>query len=200
VGSDDETIGYEITKYLIKQIGGKGKIVHIDGVPAAITAQNRKKGLERALKEHPQVELLASQPGNYRRLPAVQVFENLMQRFPQIDGVVCANDDMAVGVAEALASAGRGGKTKVVGIDAIPDGAAAILAGKMQASADFSGHDQGYLATVAAIRHLRGEKMPKDIQLPVMIVEKANAKPWTMPVEDKPVPDWNKVVAAQKKL
>ena len=90
VGSDDETIGYEITKYLINTIGGKGKIVHIDGVPAAITAQNRKKGLERALKEHPQVELLASQPGNYRRLPAVQVFENLMQRFPQIDGVVCA--------------------------------------------------------------------------------------------------------------
>ena len=43
VGSDDETIGYEITKYLIKTIGGKGKIVHIDGVPAAITAQNRKK-------------------------------------------------------------------------------------------------------------------------------------------------------------
>ena len=70
----------------------------------------------------------------------------------------------------------------------------------MQASADFSGHDQGYLATVAAIRHLRGEKMPKDIQLPVMIVEKANAQPWTQPVEDKPVPDWNKVVAAQKKL
>ena len=47
VGSDDETIGYEITKYLIKTIGGKGKIVHIDGVPAAITAQNRKKGRER---------------------------------------------------------------------------------------------------------------------------------------------------------
>lgn len=198
VGSDDETIGYEITKYLIKTLGGKGKIVHIDGVPAAITAQNRKKGLERALKEHPGIELLASQPGNYRRLPAVQVFENLMQRFPQIDGVVCANDDMAVGVAEALAAAGRGGKTKVVGIDAIPDGVAAIVSGKLQASADYSGHDQGYLATAAAIRHLRGEKMPKEIRLPVAIVEKTNAKPWTLPVEDKPVPDWAKVVHSQK--
>jgi ribose transport system substrate-binding protein len=200
VGSDDETIGYEITKYLIKSIGGKGKIVHIDGVPAAITAQNRKKGVERALKEHPQIELLASQPGNYRRLPAVQVFENLMQRFPVIDGVVCANDDMAVGVAEALAAAGRGGKTKVVGIDAIPDGVAAIVSGRMQASADYSGHDQGYLATVAAIRHLRGEKLPKDIALPVVIVEQSNAKPWSVPVEEKPVPDWNKVVQSQKKL
>ncbi len=200
VGSDDETIGYEITQYLIRSIGGKGKIVHIDGVPAAITAQNRKKGMERALKDHPQIELLASQPGNYRRLPAVQVFENLMQRFPQIDGVVCANDDMAVGVAEALAAAGRGGKTKVVGIDAIPDGVAAIMSGRMQASADYSGHDQGYLATSAAIRHLRGEKMPKEIALPVVIVEKSNAKPWSVPVEEKPAPDWNKVIKSQKKL
>jgi len=198
VGSDDETIGYEITKYLVKSMGGKGKIIHIDGVPAAITAQNRKKGLERALKESPGIELLASQPGNYRRLPAVQVFENLMQRFPQIDGVVCANDDMAVGVAEALAAAGRGGKTKVVGIDAIPDGVAAIMSGKMQASADYSGHDQGFLATAAAIRHLRGEKMPKNIQLPVVIVQKSNAKPWTLPVEEKPAPDWKKVIQSQK--
>lgn len=199
IGSDDETIGYEITKYLIKAMGNKGKMIHIDGVPAAITAQNRKKGMERALKEFPKVELLASQPGNYRRLPAVQVFENLMQRFPVIDGVMCANDDMAVGVAEALAAAGRGGKTKVVGVDAIPDGAAAISEGKMLATADFSGHDQGYLAVTAAVKHLRGEKVPKEIILPVVIVNKSNAKAWTVPLEDKPVPSWDRVVKAQKK-
>jgi ribose transport system substrate-binding protein len=198
VGSDDETIGYEITKYMLTSMGGKGKIIHIDGVPAAITAQNRKKGFDRALKEFPQVELLASQPGNYRRLPAVQVFENLMQRFPQIDGVFCANDDMAVGVAEALEAAGRGGKTKVVGIDAIPDGAAAILSGKMLASADFSGHDQAYLAVTAMVRHLRGERVPREIALPVVIVDRQNAKTWTMPVAEKPVPNWAKVAAAQK--
>jgi ribose transport system substrate-binding protein len=198
LGSDDETIGYEISKYLFKSLGNKGKVIHIDGVPAAITAQNRKKGFERALKETPGIELLASQPGNYRRIPAVQVFENLMQRFPVIDGVFCANDDMAVGVAEALQAAGRGGKTKVVGIDAIPDGATAILAGRMLASADFSGHDQGFLAVTAAVKHLRGEKIPKEISLPVVIVGRENAKAWTLPVEEKPVPDWDKVVAAQK--
>jgi ribose transport system substrate-binding protein len=198
IGSDDETIGYEITKYLIKAMGNQGKLIHIDGVPAAITAQNRKKGMERALKEFPKVELLASQPGNYRRLPAVQVFETLMQRFPVIDGVMCANDDMAVGVAEALAAAGRGGKTKVVGVDAIPDGAAAIVDGKMLATADFSGHDQGYLAVTAAVKHLRGEKIPKEIILPVVIVNKDNAKAWTVPLEEKPVPSWDRVIKAQK--
>jgi ribose transport system substrate-binding protein len=199
IGSDDETIGYEISKYLFKAMGNRGKVIHIDGVPAAITAQNRKKGFERALRETPGIELLASQPGNYRRLPAVQVFENLMQRFPVIDGVFCANDDMAVGVAEALVAAGRGGKTLVVGIDAIPDGAAAILKGTMLASADFSGHDQGYLAVAAAAKYLRGEKIPREITLPVVVVDKSNARGWTVPVEEKAVPDWDKVVAAQAK-
>ena len=175
IGSDDETIGYELAKYLFKAMGGKGKVVHIDGVPAAITAQNRKE-IHRAMKENPSIELLASQPGNYRRLPAVQVFENLMQRFPVIDAVFCANDDMAVGVAEALAAAGRGNNTKVVGIDGIPDATAAITADKMFASADFSGHDQAYLAVTAAVRQLNKQPMPKEIILPVVIIEKVTSK------------------------
>ena len=108
IGSNDEEIEYQVSTYLFKSMGGKGKIIHIDGVPAASTAQARKRGLEKALKENPGIELLASQTGQYRRLEAVKVFENLMQRYPEIDAVVCANDDMAVGVAETLAAAGRG--------------------------------------------------------------------------------------------
>lgn len=199
VGSDDETIGYEISKHLFEALGGEGKVVHIDGVPAAITAQNRKKGMERALQEYPGIELIASQPGNYRRLPAVQVFENLMQAHPVIDGVIAANDDMAVGVVEALEAAGRGGQTLVVGIDAIPDGAAKIEEGGMLATADFSGHDQGYLAVKAAVKHLRGEPVPEQIMLPVVIVTEDNVEPWLGPVEDRKVPDWDAVVAEQAK-
>ena len=199
VGSDDETIGYEISKFLFQSLGGKGKIVHIDGVPAAITAQQRKLGFERARKEFPNIELLASQPGNYRRLPAIQVFENLMQRFPHIDGVVSANDDMAVGIVEALQGASRGDKTKVVGVDVIPDAAALIKEGKMFASADYSGHDQGYLAVKAMVKHLRGEKVPSEIILPVKIATKENIDPWLAPPEQRPVPNWDQVVASQRK-
>jgi len=199
VGSDDETIGYEVSKFLFESLGGKGKVVHIDGVPAAITAQQRKLGFERARKEYPNIELLASQPGNYRRLPAIQVFENLMQRFPQVDGVVSANDDMAVGIVEALQGAGRGDKTKVVGVDVIPDAASLIKDGKMFGSADYSGHDQGYLAVKAMVKHLRGEKVPSEIILPVKIATKANIDPWLAPPEQRPVPNWDQVVASQRK-
>jgi ribose transport system substrate-binding protein len=198
IGSDDELMEYEICTYLFKSMGGKGKVVHIDGVPAAITAQARKRGFERAVKAFPGIEVLASQPGQYRRLPAVQVFENLMQRFPEIDAVVSANDDMAVGIAEALAAAGRGGKTKVIGIDGIPDATAAIAAGKMFATADFSGHDQSYLAVTAAVRHLRKQPVPKEIQLPIVIIEKSNVQPFMKTPEERAVPNWDKTVAAQK--
>lgn len=195
VGSDDEVFEYEISKYLFNAMGGKGKVVHIDGVPAAFTAQLRKKGFERAVKEFPGIEVLASQPGQYRRLPASQVFENLMQRFPQIDAVVSANDDMAVGIVEALHAAGRGGQTKVVGIDGIPDAIQAIADGKMFATADYSGHDQGYLAMQAAVRHLRGEKIPKQILLPVIIIDKGNAGKVARTPEERPAPSWDKVVS-----
>jgi ribose transport system substrate-binding protein len=198
VGSDDETIEYEMSKYLFAKLGGKGKIVHIDGNPAAITAQQRMVGFQRALKETPGIELLATQPGQYRRLPAVQVFENLMQRYPQIDAVVSANDDMAVGVVEALNAAGRGGKTLVVGVDVIPDAAALIKEGKMFASADYSLHDQAYIATYALAKHLRGEKVPSKIILPVKIATKDNIDAWRMKMEDRATPNWAAVVAHQK--
>ncbi len=197
VGSDDETLQYELCKYLFKSMNGKGKIIHIDGVPAAITAQNRKKGFERAVKETPGIEVLASQPGNYRRLPAVQVFENLMQRFPVIDAVVCANDDMAVGIAEALIAAGRGGQARVVGIDGIPDATAAIAAGKMFATADFSGHDQAYLAVTAAVRHLRKQPVPKDVSLPVVMIDKSNVQTFMRTPEERAVPSWDKSIGGK---
>lgn len=199
IGSDDEKIGYEISTYLFKSLGGKGKIIHIDGVPAAITAQARKRGLDRALKDFPGIELLTSQPGQYRRLPAVQVFENLMQRYPEIDGVMSANDDMAVGIAEALAAAGRGGKTKVTGVDGIPDATAAIAAGKMFATADFSGHDQAYLAVTAAVRHLRKQPVPREITLPIQVIDKQNVGQFLKTPEERGVPNWDRTVAAQPK-
>jgi ribose transport system substrate-binding protein len=200
IGSNDEEIEYQVSTFLFKSMGGKGKIVHIDGVPAASTAQARKRGLDRALKENPGIELLASQTGQYRRLEAVKVFENLLQRFPQIDAVVSANDDMAVGVVEVLEAAGKGGgKVKVVGVDGIPDATAAIAAGKMFATVDFSGHDQAYLGVMAAVRHLKKLPVPKEIELPIVVVDKSNVAQFQKTPEERAVPNWDKVIAAQKR-
>jgi ribose transport system substrate-binding protein len=143
------------------------------------------------------MELLAAQPANYSRLQAVQVMENLLQRFPEIDVVLGANDEQGLGAVEAIDAAGRLGKIKVTGCDATPPGIQSILQGRLFASLDYSGFDQGYLAGEAAYRLLKGEKLPQQMMLPVVIVDKSNAQAYNVPPEQRKPPVWDKVVAAQ---
>jgi ribose transport system substrate-binding protein len=171
IGSDDEQMGYDIARFVFKAVGDKGKVVISDGVPGASTAQDRHRGFMRALGEVKGMELLAAQPANYSRLQAEQVMENLLQRFPEIDVVLAANDEQALGSIEAIDAAGRLGKIKVTGCDATPQGIQSILQGRQFATLGFSGFDQGYLATEAAYRLLKGEKLPQHITLPVPVVE-----------------------------
>jgi ribose transport system substrate-binding protein len=198
VGCNDEQMAYEIAKFAFNSIGDKGKVVILDGVPGSVTAQDRNKGYMRAIKETPGVELLIAQPANYNRLMGMQVMENLLQRFPKIDLVLTSNDEMALGAVEALHAAGRLKETKVTGMDGNADAAQAILDGRLFATADYSGHDQGYIATKAAIKQLNGEKIPKELILPVTIVTKDNAAKWRLSYEERPVPNWDEVVKSAK--
>ena len=199
IGAEDETIQYLVCKYLFATLGGKGKILYLEGAPRAATTVPRKNGLDRSLKEFPRIELLASQTGQYQRRPASAVVGSLLQHFPVVDAVVCANDDMAIGALKALTAAGRAEKTLVVGIDCSPDATALIRDGKMLASADFSLHDQVYLAVIAMVKHLHDESVPPRIIMPVKIATKLNIASWLMPVERRPLPVWVEVLAAQKK-
>ena len=198
VGSNDEQLAYDVATHAFKAVGNTGKVVILDGVPGAITAQDRHRGYLRALRDNKGMELLAAQPANYSRLQAVQVMENLLQRFPQIDVVLAANDEQGLGAIEAVDAAGRIGKVKVTGVDATPPGIQSILQGRLFVSADYSGFDQGYLAGEAAYRFLKGEKIPSELLLPVVLVDKNNAQAWNVPVEQRKPPVWEKVVALQR--
>jgi ribose transport system substrate-binding protein len=99
-----------------------------------------------------------------------------------------------------LEAAGKGGgKVKVIGVDGIPDATAAIAAGRMFATVDFSGHDQAYLGVMAAVRHLKKQPVPKEIELPIVVVDKANVAQFQKTPEERAVPNWDKVIAAQKR-
>jgi len=198
VGSDDEQMGYDIARHAFKSVGEKGKVVILDGVPGASTAQDRHRGFMRALQEVKGMELLAAQPANYSRLLGMQVMENMLQRFPVIDIVLAANDEQALGAVEAIDAVGRLAKIKVTGCDATPPGIQSILQGRQFSTLGFSGFDQGYITVEAAYRFLKGEKLPQQIMLPVPVVDKSNAEPYNIPLEQRKPPVWDQVLAAQK--
>ena len=186
VGADDYNIGLETARYLLKTMGGKGNVIILEGVKGSLTNIDRVRGFTDALKEFPNVKLLAQQPANYQRLQALQVMENLMQSHPQIDGVLAANDPMAVGALEALDGANR--KAMVVGINGSKEAVDLIKAGKLLATGDFNGFIQGCLGTEIAVRHLRKEQTPKEIILKPVVIEKRNYQPYETPVEQRKCP------------
>jgi ribose transport system substrate-binding protein len=191
VGSDDKTLAHATALSLLKAIGGKGNVVIIEGTKGSATSNDRVAGFKEALAEMPNVKLLASQPGNYQRLQALQVMENLMQTFPQIDGVLAANDAMALGAAEALQGANR--KAGVIGINATPEAIDAIKKGTMHASGDFDGFKMGCIATAAALRSLHGQAVPSTVIMPVVVVDKTNYQPWDVPLDQRACPKWEDI-------
>src|SRR5690606_9518686 len=97
-------------------------------------------------------------------------------RHARLDGLVCANDVMALGALEAMAAAGR--SFPVAGVNALPEAIAAIRTGRMLATADFDATKMACIAVEAAIRHLRGEAVPAEIMLPVQVVDRSNCAAW----------------------
>ncbi len=193
VGASDYQLGLETGKYLIKAMGGTGNLVVLEGVKGSLTSIDRVRGLNDAVKASPGVKVVASQPGNYQRLQALQVMENLMQSQPKIDGVFAANDAMASGVIEALDGAGR--KALVVGINGTGEAIDAIKAGKMLASGDYNGFLQGCVSTMTTIRALRKLPVEKDVVFPATVIAKDNVAQYDTPVESRSCPKWEDAVA-----
>jgi len=191
VGIDDYKVGRATAEALMKTLGGKGNVVIIEGVKGSISNQDRTRGLTDVVKEHPNVKLLATQAGNFQRLNALQVMENLMQSFPQIDGVMAANDAMAIGAIEALDAANR--KSIVVGINGTKEAVEGVKAGKLLASGQADPFMQGCIATTIAIRHLRKLPTPSEYFLKPSVIDAGNYKEFDMPVEARACPKWDDI-------
>jgi ribose transport system substrate-binding protein len=169
-----------------------GPIVLIEGPDTAPTSRDRGRGFREALLDHPGLHLLDSEAGHYLRGPGRVAMASLLARHPRIDGVVCANDLMALGALDALDAAGR--RALVTGINGTVPAAQAIAEGRLLASIDYDGFRMGAVAAMAALRHLRGRAIPREILLPTQVIDRSNHRPWLVPVEQRPLPRWTEIV------
>ena len=193
VGSDDVAVGHTAARALFDALGGSGRIVAIEGTPAAPTSRDRTVGLRKALAEAPAIQLVGSGVGYFQQAPARQGMARLLVEQAEIDGVWTSNDVMAFGVLEALAAAGR--PAKVVGVNGLPEAIDHIERGTMQASVDFSAFNIAGIAAQAALRHLRGEAVPASIMVPAALIDRTNFQRWKVPFALRPTPVWEEIVA-----
>lgn len=192
VGASDYQLGLQTARYLLKSLGGKGNVIIIEGVRGTSTSEERMRGFHDALKEAPGVKVLTSQPGNYQRMQALQVMENLLETYPKVDGILAANDAMAIGALDALDGANR--KAQVVGINGSKEAVDLIKQGKLLASGNYSGFEQGCLGVMAAVRALHKEAVPKEISLKTEVVTSANYQAFDVAPEKMTCPTWAQAV------
>jgi ribose transport system substrate-binding protein len=191
IGADDCEIGYRQATYLFEKMGGKGKIVVIEGTPVAPTNRERLRGYKRAFAETSGIEVLATGVGNYQQPDAKRVMAKFLEQHSQIDAVLSANDGMALGALEALKEANR--SAIVIGINGILPAVKQIENGALLASVDFNMFKIGCAATRAAVRQLKAQPLPDKVILPAEVIDKTNYKAWLMPVEQRTCPEWAEV-------
>jgi ribose transport system substrate-binding protein len=186
VGNDDYDLAIVTARYLLKAMGGKGNVVMLEGPPTLATAVARSRGFNDALKEFPDIKLLAAKSANYARPVAQQTMRDFLRAYPQIDGVLAANDPMAIGANEALKAAGK--KALVVGINAAAEVLEFIKSGEILATGDYNGYVQGCLGAEIAFRHLHKQEVPKEVILKSVVIDKTNYQPYETPMDKRTCP------------
>lgn len=140
---DNVVNGYNIAKALFDSMGGSGKIFVVEGLLGNTANNSRVEGLEKALAEYPDIEVVAQDTGNWNTDEALALVETWLTQYPDVGGIWCANDNMATGALQALDAAGLKGQVGVCGVDANTDIVEAIANGEATATVSSNGYLQG---------------------------------------------------------
>lgn len=175
IGSDNYEGGRAAGAELVLATDGKANAAVLEGIPGHETGDSRLRGFKDTIKDSPGIKLLASQTANWERDQGFTVFQNMLQAHPSIDAVFACNDMMALGALEAIAAAGKTGKIRVIGFDAVDDARKAIEMGTMLASvAQFPG-EMGRMAVESAAKLIKGETVEADQRVRIELIKKTEA-------------------------
>lgn len=179
-------LGEMVARHLMTDIGGKGKIVAMLPIAGTTAAVDQLDALNTVLKEYPDVQLLSVEYGDWNRAKAKQITENLLQRFPEIDGVYSPAGQMSIGMAEAFDEAGRLGETVFSPGDEYNGWLKWVAAHKQGGAVTFPTR-AGQVAVQIGMDILAGKPVTRGIAVPSEYVAPADIGPLTAP--DRP-DDW----------
>jgi ribose transport system substrate-binding protein len=174
IGSDNVEGGRIAGQYLVDASGTSARLAVLEGTPGHQTGDARLRGFLDAIRSAPGVAVVVSQTANWERDQGFTVFRNMLQAHQEIDALFACNDMMALGALEAIQAAGRTGRIRVIGFDAVDDARTAIAAGRMEASVAQYPEEMGRIAIESAAKRIRGEAVPRDQRTKVGLVTRAN--------------------------
>ena len=114
LAGDNKDFGRKAAEFMAKKLDNKGSIVVMRGLPVEIDSERVDAFLE-VMKQHPDIKVLGSQPGNWNKSDAHTTMQNFLTKFDHIDAVWASDDDMALGCEQAIKEAGRTDQMWILG-------------------------------------------------------------------------------------
>jgi ribose transport system substrate-binding protein len=176
VATDNTKGGVIAAKRMGELLGGKGDIFLIRYQEGSASTTKRENGfLDTITSEFPDISLLVQdQHTGATTETAYQLAENLLGRFPDVDGIFCPNESSTFGTLRALQESGLAGKVKFVGFDSSPKLIKALREGHIHGLVLQNPMKMGYLGVVQMALHLKGQKIENRIDTGVYLATREN--------------------------
>jgi simple sugar transport system substrate-binding protein len=163
LGSDFVEEGRNAARVMVDLLGGAGNVVELVGTVGSAPALDRYDGFREVMRDYPQINIIASESGDFTRAKGEEVMADFLQLYgDEIDAVYAHNDDMAIGAIRAIEAYGLrpGEDIKIVSIDAIRDAFQAMIDGKLNATIECNPL-LGPQFFDLALKVVNGESVPK---------------------------------------
>lgn len=167
--ASDNVLGGEVAgNYIVEKLGGKGKVVELEGIPGTTAARDRGEGFNKAIAG--KLEVVAKQSADFDRTKGLTVMENILQAQPEINAVFAHNDEMALGALKAIEASGRK-NIVVVGFDATDDAVAAVKAGKLSATVAQKPAEIGAIGVEVADKIIKKEAVQENVPVALELIK-----------------------------
>ncbi len=161
IATDNYKGGQLGARRLAEVLGGKGSIILMRVMVGAESTMRREQGFLDEMRNHPGIRILSdNQYGGITTETAYQTGENLLNRFPGVDGVFCPNESTTFGMLRALTDAGKAGKVKFVGFDSSDKLIKALRERQILGLVLQNPFRMGELAVKTLVRRLRDPRAP----------------------------------------
>ncbi|SCX37564.1 simple sugar transport system substrate-binding protein [Klenkia marina] len=165
LGSDFVEEGKKAGEWAVENWGSQPTYVaELQGTTGAAPALDRQEGFADAIEGTDNIQVVASQSGDFTRAGGREVMEAMLNSNPQINAVYAHNDDMALGAIEAIEAAGKvpGKDIQIISVDAVRDGMQALADGKINFIVECNPLLGGQLMDLAE-KVVAGEDVPKRV-------------------------------------
>jgi ABC-type sugar transport system substrate-binding protein len=173
IGTDNVAAGKMAGQQMTKLVPSGGDLAVIGGISGDATSNARVQGFTSGLASN--LKVVQTVAADWDRQEALTQATNVLRAHPSVTGFFVANDDMALGVARAVADAHKTGHVKIISVDGILDALKAVKAGQLSAVVAQYPYAIGTLGVEACQAAAAGKTLPSDVKAPVALVTKANA-------------------------